>query len=262
MDKLLRIASLNVNGLRSALGKGFRDWLRTHDFDMVCLQEIKVDASLADASMFSEEGYHTYWNCAEKKGYSGVAILTKFEPVDVVRGFGMEAYDREGRMLMLDFGTFLLCNSYFPSGSSGEERHAFKMQFLEDVYPYFEKLVQQRPELIVVGDYNIVHRDLDIHNPERKDNPSGFRPEERAWLDRWFGNLFSDSFRILHPGQVEFSWWSFRAGSYGKNKGWRIDYHSVGPGLWERVVYFKHHREIRFSDHCPLEGHYKIPWNS
>ncbi|MBK9109223.1 MAG: exodeoxyribonuclease III [Saprospiraceae bacterium] len=207
-----RIISLNTNGLRSAITKGFKEWLVEHSFDLVCIQETKMDASHEDPEMFKAEGYHAFWSSAEKKGYSGVLILTKEKPKSVTIGFDMPIYDREGRMLLLEFDGFSICNCYFPSGSSGEDRHLFKMQFLQDVYPYFEKLVQSNRKLIVVGDYNIVHQDLDIHNPERKDNPSGFRPEERKWLDKWFTNLFKDSFRLVYPDKIEFSWWSFRAG--------------------------------------------------
>lgn len=253
-----RIISLNTNGLRSAIAKGFKEWLVEHSFDIVCIQETKMDASHADPDMFKAEGYHAFWSSAEKKGYSGVLILAKDKPKSVTVGFDIPLYDREGRMLLLEYEDFSICNCYFPSGSSGEDRHLFKMQFLKDVYPYFEKLVLSNRKLIVVGDYNIVHQDLDIHNPERKDNPSGFRPEEREWLNKWFTNLFKDSFRLVYPNKIEFSWWSFRAGSYGKNKGWRIDYHSVTDNLASSVVDYKHHREIRFSDHCPIEACYEI----
>ncbi len=253
-----RIVSLNANGLRSAINKGFREWIRENPFDLVCLQETKMDESHADPDYFAAESYHSYWHCAEKKGYSGVLILSKQKPNKVVTGFGIPEIDREGRMLLLDFDHFSICNCYFPSGSSSEERHAFKMKFLDAVYPLFVDMAKEKKNLIVVGDYNIVHQGIDIHNPERKDNPSGYRPEERAWLDKWFTELFLDSYRILYPDKIEFSWWSFRAGSYGKNKGWRIDYQSVTPTLKSKVLDFKHLREIRFSDHCPLEAHYKL----
>lgn len=253
-----RIVSLNTNGLRAAITKGFREWIVAHPFDIICIQETKMDASHANQDMFRDEGYHSYWHCAVKKGYSGVLILSREIPDKVTMGFGIPLYDAEGRLLMLEYPTFILCNCYFPSGSSGEDRHAFKMKFLEDVYPFFEKLTHSGKPVIVVGDYNIVHQDLDIHNPERKDNPSGFRPEERAWLDKWYKNLFKDSFRLVYPEKIEYSWWSFRAGSYGKNKGWRIDYQSVTPDLSKKVKDFIHHREQRFSDHCPIEGFYEL----
>ena len=149
-------------------------------------------------------------------------------------------------------------NAYFPSGSSGEERHLFKMRFLQDIYPWIKNLLYERKKLILVGDYNIVHKELDIHNPQRKDNPSGYRPEERAWLNAWFNELFEDSFRVVFPELQAFSWWSYRAGSYNKNKGWRIDYQSISKPFGNLVRDYKHHREIRFSDHCPVEGIYDI----
>ena len=193
-----------------------------------------------------------------KKGYSGVMTLTKEEPLSVVHGCGIPEYDREGRFVLLDFGQWSLLNVYIPSGSSGEDRHEFKMKFLDRTLPFFKECIRKYKNLIVVGDYNIVHEDIDIHNPERKDMPSGFRPEERSWLHTWFSELFVDSFRVIHPSVQEFSWWSYRAGSYDKNKGWRIDYHSITPGLKDSVKSFEHQRKYRFSDHCPLVAEYEI----
>ncbi|MBK6545179.1 MAG: exodeoxyribonuclease III [Saprospiraceae bacterium] len=253
-----RIVSFNVNGLRAAISKGFNEWVASQAFDIICLQETKMDNSHANPDYFKELGYESYWHCAEKKGYSGVLILSKEKPKNISYGTGIEAYDREGRLIVLDYDGFSIANCYFPSGSSGEDRHSFKMQFLSDMYPKFKKLEQEKKNLIIVGDYNIVHQDIDIHNPERKDNPSGFRPEERAWLDAWFHELFLDSFRVLYPEKQAFSWWSYRAGSYGKDKGWRIDYQSISKSLKSKVKDFKHHRDIRFSDHCPLEGIYEL----
>ncbi len=253
-----KIISFNANGLRSAISKGLLDWINQNSFDIVCIQETKMDSSHADPDYFLAQGYHAFWHCAEKKGYSGVLILSKVLPVQVHPGTGMAEYDSEGRLLVLDFPEFSIANCYFPSGSSGEERHSFKMKFLTDVYPVFQKMLEEKKQLIVVGDYNIVHRGIDIHNPERKDNPSGYRTEERIWLDKWFSELFSDSFRVLHPDKREYSWWSYRAGSYFKDKGWRIDYQSVSKSLESQVRDFKHHREFRFSDHCPLEASYDL----
>lgn len=253
-----RIVSLNVNGLRAAITKGLQDWIATNSFDILCFQETKMDSSHANPDYFKSLGYHTYWHCAEKKGYSGVLIMSKDEPIKVSYGTGIPVYDREGRLLVADYPGFSVANCYFPSGSSGEERHSFKMQFLNDMLPVFQQLIDEKKNLILVGDYNIVHKELDIHNPTRKDNPSGYRPEERAWLDHWFTELFHDSFRIIHPDKKEFSWWSYRAGSYFKDKGWRIDYHSVSKSLHSKVIDFKHHRDLRFSDHCALEASYEL----
>jgi len=254
-----RIVSYNVNGLRAATQKGLSDFLKIQNFDLVCFQETKMDQSYADPDMYFSLGYKAYWHCAEKKGYSGVLVLSKEEPDQVVIGCGIEEYDREGRIIRLDFGDWTLLNCYFPSGSVSEERHQFKMKFLQDFYPWIKTLLYERKKLILVGDYNIVHLALDIHNPTRKDNPSGFRPEERAWLDAWYNELFDDAFRCLYPNQQEFSWWSYRAGSYQKNKGWRIDYQSISKTHGHLIKEYKHHRDVRFSDHCPIEGVYDLP---
>jgi exodeoxyribonuclease-3 len=226
--------------------KGLQDWIAENSFDMICFQETKMDSSHADPDYFKSLGYHSIWHCAEKKGYSGVLILSKEKPSGVSYGTGNSNYDREGRLIVADFPGFSLANCYFPSGTSGEERHNFKMQFLKDIQPVFNKLLQEKKNLIVVGDYNIVHKEL------------GYRPEERAWLDSWFKDMFDDSFRIIHPDKKEFSWWSYRAGSYQKDKGWRIDYHSVSKSLSSKVKDFKHHKTPRFSDHCALEASYEI----
>lgn len=253
-----KIVSYNVNGLRSAMQKGLHQYLKAENFDIVCFQETKVDQTLADPDLFKDLGYTSYWHCAEKKGYSGVMVLAKEQADQFITGCGMEEYDKEGRIIRLDFGEWTIVNCYFPSGSISEERHSFKMKFLQKFYPWVLELLSKRKKLILVGDYNIVHKDLDIHNPERKDNPSGFRPEERAWLDQWFKDNFDDAFRCIHPNEKAFSWWSYRAGSYGKDKGWRIDYQSISKPFGHLVKDFKHHREIRFSDHCPIEAQYQI----
>lgn len=253
-----KIISLNVNGLRSAILKGFTAWIKENDFDIICLQEIKMDSSYADPDFFINQGYYSYWHCATKKGYSGVMILSKEKINNIFIGTGNPEYDQEGRVIRADIGDWSIINAYFPSGSSGEERHDFKMKFIQDFYPWIKELLYIRKKIILVGDYNIVHQAIDIHNPERKDNPSGYRPEERAWLNAWFSELFDDSFRILFPHKQEFSWWSYRAGSYQKNKGWRIDYQSISKPFSDCVLNYKHHHDIRFSDHCPIEGNYNL----
>ncbi len=255
MDK--KIVSFNVNGLRSAIQKGLLEWLSQNTFDIVCLQEIKMDASLADSAVFEDLGFHSYWHSAQKKGYSGILTLSREKPTGIEYGCGIPEYDCEGRIMRLDFGDWSVINCYIPSGSSGEDRHAFKMQFLRDFGPWMQQVIAKRKKLIVVGDYNIVHKELDIHNPDRKDNPSGYRPDERAWLNEWFDSWFADSFRTVFPDKREFSWWSYRAGSYQKDKGWRIDYQSISKPWADRVMDYKHHKTIRFSDHCPIEGVYR-----
>lgn len=248
----MRIATYNVNGLRAAIKKGLLDWLKIKDFDIVCLQEIKSQYDQVDSVVFHEIGYKDYWHPAEKKGYSGVLTLTRREPDKVIAGMNSSKYDLEGRILRTDFDDWTLLNCYYPSGSSSEDRHAFKMQFLKAFKPWINKLLKERPNLIVVGDYNIVHQDMDIHNPGRKDNPSGFRPEERKWLNNWFKKDFTDAFRQVHPDSREYSWWTYRAGARGKDKGWRIDYISVSNPLVPRIIGAGHHKEAEHSDHCAV----------
>lgn len=251
--KEMKLISYNVNGVRAALKKGLAEWVEVQSPDVFCIQESKLDASGFPLTEFESLGYCQHWNSAEKKGYSGVATFSKIEPSQIIEGMGMNKYDQEGRVLRTDYGELTILNCYFPSGSSSEERHDFKMQFLEDFYPYMEQLLAERQKVIVVGDYNIVHLDEDIHNPERKDNPSGFRPEERQWMDKWFDNHFTDAYRLLHPEAKEvYSWWSYRAGSRQKNKGWRIDYISVTEPIKEAVKNFQHLKDDQHSDHCAL----------
>ena len=249
----MKIVSYNVNGLRAALKKGLIDWLKEEEPEFFCIQESKSQRDQVPASVFEDLGYHAFWYSAEKKGYSGVVTYSKIKPDNVYEGMGLSQYDNEGRIIRTDFSDLSLINAYFPSGSSSEERHAFKMQFLEDIKPWIETLREERPKLILVGDYNIVRLDIDIHNPQRKDNPSGFRPEERDWLNNWFQNGFSDAFRQLYPDKEdEYSWWSYRAGARKKNKGWRIDYISVSDKLASGIQDVRHGREAVHSDHAPI----------
>ncbi len=248
----MTILSYNINGLRSAIGKNFIGWLATQAADIVCLQEIKArpqDVNIADIEAL---GYHHFWHPAQKPGYSGVATWTKRVPDRVVEGCGMEKYDREGRILRTDFGDWTLLNCYFPSGTTGEERQAFKMAFLDDFLRWVTDLKKERPNLIVAGDYNIAHTEQDIHDPKGNQKSSGFLPEERAWMSRWFSNGFTDAFRHLHPDSVEYSWWTFRANARAKNKGWRIDYFSVSTPLVPRITKVRHLSEAVHSDHCPV----------
>lgn len=249
----MKIASYNVNGIRAAIKKGLFEWVRDQEYDIICFQETKAHEKQIDESVLEEAGYRHYWHSAEKKGYSGVATFSKIEPTQVIAGTGQEVYDREGRILRTDFGDLTILNCYFPSGSSSEERHEFKMKFLHDLKPFFIDTIKERPRTIILGDYNIVHQDIDIHNPQRRDRPSGFRPEERAWLDEWFNGPFTDAYRHLYPDQQQFSWWSYRAGARDRDKGWRIDYISVTDELVPMVKDCKHYREVKHSDHCAVE---------
>ncbi|HRD82888.1 MAG TPA: exodeoxyribonuclease III [Saprospiraceae bacterium] len=246
------IVSYNLNGIRSAATKGLEDWVRAGQYDILCFQETKAEKDQFDGSALEAMGYHGYWHSAEKKGYSGVAIYTKIKPDQVIAGCGMEKYDREGRILRADFGDWTLLNCYFPSGTTGDERQAFKMEFLEDFFQWVQELRRERPKLVVVGDYNIAHHPIDIHDPVGNKKSSGFLPEERAWMTRWFESGFTDAFRHLHPEAVSYSWWSFRAGSRARNKGWRIDYQSVTDNLRGQIRQAAQLPDAVHSDHCPV----------
>ncbi len=248
------ITSYNINGIRAAVKKGLFDWISKTQYDLYCFQETKATQEQIDLTPLYDLGYQAYWHSAEKKGYSGVLTLSKLPATHVYYGMGKgyDIYDREGRVLRTDFEHFTLLNCYFPSGSSKEERHDFKMKYLEDFYPYIQELFKEKKALIIVGDYNIVHLDIDIHNPQRKDNPSGFRPEERAWLQKWFDQDFTDAYRLVHGQKKDiYSWWSYRAGSRQRNKGWRIDYISVAKALEDHIVDAQYLSEVKHSDHCP-----------
>ncbi|PWK17841.1 exodeoxyribonuclease-3 [Arcicella aurantiaca] len=248
----MKILTYNVNGIRSALTKGFADWLKATNADMICLQEVKAEEHQIDKAIFEEMGYQVYWHHAEKKGYSGVAILTKITPKNIVHGCGIEIYDREGRVLRTDFEDFSLMSVYMPSGSSGDERQGFKMQWLTDFYEYIHELKKTVPNLIISGDYNICHHPIDIHNPKSNANSSGFLPEERAWVGSFLENGFIDTFRHFNQEPHHYTWWSYRAGARTKNLGWRIDYHCATEPMRERLVRSAILSEAKHSDHCPV----------
>jgi len=252
MPAPVSIVSYNINGIRAALRKGLLDWMADCNADVFCFQETKAQPEQVDAALFEQLGYHAHWHSAEKKGYSGVLTLSRRQPDAIVVGCGMEAYDREGRVLRTDYDDWTLLNCYFPSGTTGEERQAFKMTFLDDFYEWANALRRERPQLIVVGDYNIAHTEIDIHDPVSNKKNSGFLPEERAWLSKWLDNGFTDAFRYLHPDRVEYSWWSYRARAREKNKGWRIDYQTVSAPLKDRILQAQQLQDALHSDHCPV----------
>lgn len=247
-----KIVSYNVNGIRAALNKGLIAWLKEGNYDIFCVQETKAQLDQVDTEPFEALGYHHHWYSAEKKGYSGVATFSKMAPDLVVKGCGIEKYDREGRIIRTDFGDLSILNCYFPSGTSGDERQAFKMTFLDDFFDWIKVLQQERPQLLILGDYNIAHEAIDIHDPVGNKKSSGFLPDERAWMSKWFDNGFVDSYRFLHPDKVEYSWWSYRASARSKNKGWRIDYQSVTDNLKGQLKETYHLADAMHSDHCPV----------
>jgi len=253
----LKIATYNVNGIRAAQRKGFSDWLNEKDFDVVCLQEIKANADQIETEIkaYTDLGYHCHWYSAQKKGYSGTAILSKQAPDNIVNGIGHELFDGEGRVVRADFGDWSVLSCYFPSGSSGDARQEVKMAFLNYFHDYISELRKERPQLIVCGDYNICHKAIDIHDPIRNKNSSGFLPEERAWMDKWFESGFTDTFRHFEKEPEKYTWWSYRAGARQRNKGWRIDYISTTENLKEQLVGAGHYPNDFHSDHCASYVH-------
>ncbi len=250
---MLKIISYNVNGIRAAIQKGFTQWLADQKADVICIQELKADFEQVDTQEIEQLGYSVHWHSAQKKGYSGVAIFTKLKPIHIEIGCGIEKYDFEGRVIRLDFDQFSVMSVYMPSGSSGEERQAFKMEWLADFQDYIQGLRQAIPNLIISGDYNICHRAIDIHNPKGNANSSGFLPEERDWMESFIQSGFIDTFRHINPETAHaYSWWSYRAGARGKNLGWRIDYHLASEALKDRIANAYILPDAMHSDHCPI----------
>lgn len=249
----MRIISYNVNGIRAALKKGFIDWLKTNPADMICLQETKATNTDVDTKALEELGFHHHWFSAQKKGYSGVAVFTKRKPDAVKIGTGHEISDFEGRVIELQFGDTKLINAYFPSGTSGDERQTYKYQWLDEIHDYMEQLKKENPKLILCGDYNIAHNEIDIHDPRGNKKSSGFLPEEREWMTKFLNSGWIDTFRVFHPEPHRYSWWSQRFPSVRlNNKGWRIDYICVTEPLRRQLKDAEIFPDIKHSDHCPI----------
>lgn len=246
------IISYNVNGIRAALKKDWADWARATNADVIALQETKAQPEQLDLSVFVALGYHHYWFSAQKKGYSGVALLCKEKPLHVEYGCGIERYDFEGRVIRADFHDYSVISAYFPSGTTGGVRQTFKMDFLADFQAYINHLKNEIPNLVISGDYNICHEAIDIHNPEANKNTSGFLPEERAWVTQFISSGFIDTFRHLNKEPHHYSWWSYRAAARARNKGWRIDYHMLSETLLPRLKRAAILPEAKHSDHCPI----------
>ena len=252
---MLRIISANLNGIRSAVGKGFLDWLARQDADVVCLQELKAQEPDLDSMMRNPPGLAGHFHCAEKRGYSGVGIYTRRPPLRTLQGLGIEDIDREGRFLEVDFGQLSVISLYLPSGSSSEERQQAKFSFMDRFFPHLGRLRAEGREIIICGDWNIAHREIDLKNWKSNQKNSGFLPEERAWLTRVLEELgWVDVYRKLHPEATgeAYTWWSNRGQAWAKNVGWRIDYQIATPGIAARARAAAVYKEQRFSDHAPL----------
>ncbi|WP_372937751.1 exodeoxyribonuclease III [Seonamhaeicola sp.] len=248
----MKIISYNVNGIRAAVNKGFIDWLKAANPDVICLQEIKALKEQLDLSIFEEAGYnYHYWFSAQKKGYSGVAVLSKIKPNHVEYGTGIESMDFEGRNLRVDFNNFSIMSLYLPSGTN-IARLEHKLEYMDMFQEYINKLKKSIPNLIICGDYNICHEEIDIHNPKGLKNVSGFLPVERKWIGAFINSGFIDSFRYLNPEKQQYSWWSYRANARANNKGWRLDYAMVAKPLQENIKRAVILQDAVHSDHCPI----------
>ncbi|MFH4963557.1 exodeoxyribonuclease III [Gaetbulibacter sp. M235] len=248
----MKIISYNVNGIRAAINKGFLDWLKSANPDMICLQEIKALQEQLDLDLFVEAGYkYNYWFSAQKKGYSGVAILSKIKPNHVEYGTGIASMDHEGRNLRADFDNFSVMSLYLPSGTN-DDRLDHKLEYMDMFQEYIDTLKKKIPNLIICGDYNICHEEIDIHNPKGLSNVSGFLPVERKWIGSFIDSGFIDSFRHLNKEPNNYTWWSYRANSRANNKGWRLDYAMVSKPLQEKIKRAVILSNAVHSDHCPI----------
>ena len=245
------ILTYNINGIRAALKKDLDSWIDSSKADIVCLQEIKAKPEQFNVEVFNKLGFECFLNSAEKPGYSGVAILSKIKPKNVEYGCGIEKIDFEGRVIRADYDNYSVMSVYFPSGSN-PLRQDFKMEFLDLFYDYIQKLKKTIPNLIISGDYNICHKAIDIHNPQRNKNTSGFLLEERDWVTKFIASGFVDSFRYLNTEPHNYSWWSYRANSRVKNLGWRIDYNMISESLLPNLNRSVILSQAVHSDHCPV----------
>lgn len=257
-DSTVRIASYNVNGIRAAERKGFSDWLRETAPDIVCLQETKAQPGQMP-DVYEELGYEVSWHSARKKGYSGVGILSKMKPERTEAGIGVDWIDEEGRFLCHEYAGFKVVSLYLPSGTTGSTRQELKMESLEAMRAFGRRQLSDGKPVVLCGDYNIAHTALDVHAPKRLKNTSGFLPEERAWFSEFLSLGYEDVFRAQHPGQAElYSWWSYRAASKERNKGWRLDYHLAGNGMAGLAVHATIEKERNMSDHAPITVEYRL----
>jgi exodeoxyribonuclease-3 len=249
-----RIVSWNVNGFRAILKKGFFRHLAKLAPDILCLQETKAHPDVLPEEAKSPPGYLAYWNSGLRKGYSGVATFTKVKPLDVEDLIGVEEFDREGRALVMEYPDFMVANIYFPNGKSSPERLRYKLDFYEESLSWFEKLTTERKKgLVLTGDVNTAHREIDLARPRENSRVSGFLPEERIWIDRLLSRGYVDTFRHLHPEKRDaYTWWDYKTRARERNVGWRIDYFFVTLDLLPRVRKSEILADVQGSDHCPI----------
>lgn len=248
----MRIYSWNVNGLRAVAKKNFLEWIGEENPDILCIQETKLQENQLEDNIKNIDGYYSYFSFAHKKGYSGVATYTKEEPISVKHGIGIERFDSEGRILITEFKDFILLNIYFPNGQRDEERLQYKLDFYEALFNYCDELVEEGKKLVICGDYNTAHNEIDLKNPKANEKASGFLRIERDWLDKIIERGYTDTFRNMNPDKIKYSWWSYRFKARERNAGWRIDYHFVSNNLLDRVENTEILNEVYGSDHCPV----------
>ncbi len=248
----MKITTWNVNGYRAILRKDALKWIPEVNPDVLCLQEIKVQLDQISEEEATLDGYHAYWNPAERKGYSGVASFHRSKPVEVENGFGLEKFDIEGRLIRSRFEDFYLYNIYFPNGGEGNKRVPYKLEFYEKLLDICDAFHQAGEKIIITGDFNTAHNEIDLANPKSNEKNTGFLPEERVWIDKYLEHGFVDAFRELHPEQEEYTWWTYRSGARRRNVGWRLDYFLVSANLMAKVEDVVIHGDIMGSDHCPV----------
>ncbi|MDR0659600.1 MAG: exodeoxyribonuclease III [Prevotellaceae bacterium] len=248
----MKFISYNLNGIRAALNKGLIDWFKDELPDIFCIQESKAQSDQIESKLFEDLGYACYWNSAEKKGYSGTGIVSRVPINHVYFGIGLDKFDIEGRLIRADIGDYSLVCSYFPSGTMGDHRQEFKMEYLRAFTSYVKKLMQERSKIILTGDFNICHKPIDINNPEKHTTVSGFLPEEREWFDQLVELGFVDTFRVFCQEPNRYSWWSYRGGARARNVGWRIDYFLVSENIKHELKCADIQDWVVHSDHCPV----------
>lgn len=248
----MRIYSWNVNGIRAIFKKNFLDFIKEEDPDILCLQETKIQDDKLEDNIRNIPPYYSYFSFAKRKGYSGVAIYSKIKPISVKYGIGIDEFDSEGRILIAEFKEFILFNVYFPNGQKNEERLKYKLDFYDALFKYCDSLVESNKRIVICGDYNTAHKEIDLKNPKANKNTSGFLPIERQWIDKIIEKGYIDTFRYKTPEKIQYSWWSYRFKARERNAGWRLDYHFVSENLIEKVKRSEILDSIYGSDHCPI----------
>jgi exodeoxyribonuclease-3 len=248
----MKLVTWNVNGIRSVGRQGFEEWFKKERADIVCVQEIKAMPEQLDESQLHPDGAHSYWYPAEKPGYSGVALFSRKEPLSVSNGIGVADIDREGRVQVVDFGKFVVLNCYFPNSQRDHARLPYKLAFCKKFHSYTEKLRAAGKQVLICGDFNIAHKEIDLKNPKSNVNNAGFLPQERAWMDQFLSSGYVDTFREFEKGPDHYTWWSYRPGVRAKNVGWRLDYWVTNQENRDRVKITRHDPLVLGSDHCPV----------